>query len=385
MAALLGRAAAAGLPAGPATRELPVASDAQLAEALAAAEPGDHIVLEDGSYATSGEFRLVRGGTVGRPVVLRAARPLAARLAGPFTVDADDVVVTGLRFTSGSAVGGDRLHVLSCSFDDTDEGIALNVGRGQDVTVAYCAFVGCRGRGLSIDPSGKADKVRGTHAHHNLFKSFVGRAGQNAHEALQIGQGGVDALLRVGAVVEDNLFLDVSVDSETISVKSSDNTIRRNTFRDCRSRPTNRFGNDNRWHANWIESSHGIWIYGAGHELAGNRIIDSRDGIAIMAGNAPPLSIRGRALTAKGELKVLRPHCQDVRVVGNEADRLIIGKVIEQSGEAYTMPAVGTRIAGHVGPIELELEQDTRIDPAVPAGVPVAARLDPKEVGPEAA
>ena len=80
-----------------------------------------------------------------------------------------------------------------CSFEDTQR-IALNVSGGQGVTVEFCAFVGCLGRGLSIDPNGKADAVSEPHIHHNYFADFAGREGENTHEALQIGQFGGDAL-----------------------------------------------------------------------------------------------------------------------------------------------------------------------------------------------
>ena len=150
----------------------------------------------------------------------------------------------------------------------------------------------------------------------------------------------------MGALVENNLFERVDVDSETISVKSSGNIIRQNTFLDCRSRPTNRFGNKNSWHANWIENCRGMWIYGAGHELVGNRVSGSRDGMCLMAGNTTPNAIRvGKR---GGKSRDLRPHCEDVTLIGNDADHLIVGKVLKQNGEAFTMPAVRTRIEGQL-------------------------------------
>ncbi len=287
----------------------------------------------------------------------------------------------GLLVTTAAAVGGHRLRVERCRFEDTAR-IALNISYGREVTVAYCEFLACTGRGLSIDPNGKADQVSGTHVHHNYFADFVGTAGDNAHEALQIGQIGEDALLRVGAVVEDNLFVDVSIDSETISVKSSANTIRRNTFLNCKSRPTNRIGNDNRWHANWIEDCRGMWIYGSGHELAGNRVVGARQGLMLMAGNTGPEAIMAKA--PDGKMRAWRPHCQNVTAIGNEADLMVVGKVIKAFGEAFTMPAVGTRIAGHVGPIELELEEDTKIEEKAPRSVAAAVKLAKSEVGPDA-
>ena len=346
--------------------------------ALGEARPGDHLVLADGTY--DGPLTLAAGGKTGQPVVLRAARPLAARLLGRLKVEAGDAVIVGLALSAGCAVAGDRTRVTSCRLDDTD-GIALNVSGGRGVTIDHCAFTGCRARGLSIDPNGTAGAISEPHIHHNYFADFVGREGENSHEALQIGQFGGDALLTVGAVVEDNLFERVSIDSETISVKSSGNIIRRNTFLDCKSRPTNRFGNNNRWHANWLENCRGMWIYGADHELAGNRVVGSRDGLCLMAGNTTPQEIRLRKGGAKA--RDMRPHCQDVTLIGNEADNLVVGKVIKANGEAFTLPAVRSRIEGHVGPIELELQEDTLVTEQDRGAVVRAARLAVSEVGPE--
>ena len=187
------------------------------------------------------------------------------------------------------------------------------------------------------------------HVHHNYFADFVGTAGDNAHEALQIGQIGQDALLRIGAIIEDNLFVDVSIDSETISVKSSGNIIRRNTFLDCRSRPTNRFGNDNLWHANWIENAAGCGSTGQ----TTNWLATGSSARATVHAHGRQHHAARKSVCARAERqgrRAWRPHCQDVTAIGNEADILVVGKVIKAFGEAFTLPAVGTRIAGHVGP-----------------------------------
>ena len=372
-------ARAAELAIADAAREILVADEDALRAAVGDARPGDHIVLADGEHGRGGALHLSAGGTARQPVVLRAARPLGARVQVRVTVDADDVVVAGLVLAEGCAVAGSRARVTHCEFTDTD-GIALNISDGRGVTVEHCAFLRCRGRGISIDPNGKAGSVSEPHLHHNYFADFVGREGDNGHEALQIGQFGGDAMLAIGALVEDNLFERVGVDSETISVKSSGNTIRRNTFLACRSRPTNRFGNRNRWHANWIEDCRGMWIYGADHELVGNRVLGSRDGLCLMAGNTIPEVIRVRRDGARA--RDLRPRCQDVVLIGNEADRLVVGKVIKANGEAFTLPAVRSRIEGQVGPVELELEEDTLVVEQGRGTLSRAARLAASEVGP---
>ena len=155
-----------------------------------------------------------------------------------------------------------------------------------------------------------------------LLRRLRRTGGENSHEALQIGQFGGDALLTWARWSRTTCSSESASNSETISVKSSGNIIRRNTFLDCQSRPTNRFGNNNRWHANWIENCRGMWIYGADHELAGNRVSGSRDGLCLMAGNTTPKAIR----VAQGRRKVARlatalPGCDLDRQRGRQSGR----------------------------------------------------------------
>ena len=314
--------------------------------------------------------------------MIRSAHPLAAQLTGGIELSTADVILAGLELSGGCTVAGDRIRISHCRFSDTS-GIALGVVRGSDVVIEFCAFQGCNGRGLSIGPKGKAGTVIAPHVHHNLFSDFRGESGENVHEAIQIGQFGGDAPLAIKAIVENNLFTNVNVDLEVISVKSSENIISGNTFLNCKARPTNRFRQPQPLARNWVENCHGMWIYGADHELAGNRVIGSRDGMCLMAGNTEPDTVRVARNDDSGKKgKDLRPHCQNVTVVGNDCDRLIVGKVVEKAKPPFTFPAAGTRIAGHAGPIELELQVDTRVDEGARADKPAAKRLSADEVGP---
>jgi Chondroitinase B len=375
-------AAADDLP--PASREHRVADASELRAALGLARPGDHIVLADGVYAPDGDLRVTAAGTARAPVVLRAAQPLGARLGTAVAVEAAAVVLAGLRFDgAGLRLAGDHARVVGCRFEGTSK-VALSISAGQGQVVERCEFVGCTGRGVSIGPRGRAGAIVGPRIARNLFRDFAGTPGDNGHEAVQIGQYGDDALLDLGAVVEHNLFLGVGVDSETISVKSSGNTVRHNTFQGCRSRPTNRFGNRNHWHANWIEDCRGLWVYGAGHELLGNRLVGANgDGLCLMAGNTAPEDIRKAAPAAGGRPKDHAPHCLDVVAAGNEAGRLVVGKVIERFGRAYDLPARGTRVERHAGPLARELEVGTILAAETSRAIPIATKLTARDIGPE--
>ena len=292
------------------------------------AQPGDHIVLADGDLWTR------RRPHDAPPAASRGSRSCCARHGrsrarlAALGVEADDVVLAGLALTTGCAVGGRRRRVERCRFEDTD-GIALNVSGGRGVTVELLRVRRLPGRGLSIDPNGKADAVSEPHIHHNYFADFVGTEGDNAHEALQIGQFGGDALLRSAR------WSRTTCSSESASTPRRSRSSRRATlsaatrfWTAARGRP---IGSATTivWHANWIENCRGMWIYGAGHELAGNRVVGSRDGLCLMAGNTTPDAIRCAQGAERQGRRDLRPHCQDVTLIGNEADHLVVGKVIK--------------------------------------------------------
>lgn len=100
------------LPLSAWARDVAVRSAAELTTAIAAAMPGDVIVLEDGDYAASG-FTCSANGTAAQPITVRAKNPLAARVR--------------LDGTEGFKVSGAHWHFedLSvqgvCASDDTCE------------------------------------------------------------------------------------------------------------------------------------------------------------------------------------------------------------------------------------------------------------------------
>lgn len=75
-----------------ATRTVNVASAAQLTTALNNAQPGDHIVLANGSY---NGFTVEKSGTSVKPIVIRAANVLGAKV-GNVTINGNYVWVMGM-------------------------------------------------------------------------------------------------------------------------------------------------------------------------------------------------------------------------------------------------------------------------------------------------
>lgn len=88
-----------------ALREIYVASDSELAEAIDRALPGDHIFLKGGQY----DGIIIQGvrGTADAPIVLRANKSKAAIIEGSrhgrnlLLSNSSHIYLYGLRFTSG--------------------------------------------------------------------------------------------------------------------------------------------------------------------------------------------------------------------------------------------------------------------------------------------
>jgi hypothetical protein len=171
-------------------------------------------------------------------------------------------------------------------------------------------------------------------------------------------------------VLELNLIERVSIDSEAVSIKSSENLVRLNTMLDCRANLTNRHGERNRIEANWLERCIGIVVQDRGNEVVGNVLVDCRDGIRIMGGDVP-----AGEWPARGG----HPAAEDTLVARNLAGEVTVGRLFR----GHDVPARHTRLAGQEGRVVRLAEEGTAAEAAPPESLR-AARLSPAEVGPEA-
>jgi parallel beta-helix repeat protein len=115
----------AGMPVALAVT-LPVSTPAGLQNAIGIANPGDEIVLANGTYAITGNLSINRAGTMAQPIVLRAATPHAALIRFD-AVEGFKVSVSDWRF-EGLVIEG------VCALDDDCEH-AFHLLSGADRTV----------------------------------------------------------------------------------------------------------------------------------------------------------------------------------------------------------------------------------------------------------
>jgi parallel beta-helix repeat protein len=264
-----------------ASRVVAVSSIAQLQAAADNALPGDLIELADGVYPTAGPVRLTRSGTASAPITVAAQHLGRVEIGGTdgFAFGAvSSVVVAGFRLThaNGVTIPAGTSHVrLSRNVIQLSSGSTTNWATvvGDDAEVDHNTFQHKSTVGVFLQITGPGSTAMAQRAwvHHNYFldHSF---GGSNGGESIRLGFS-YRQLSSAHAVVEYNLFERADGDSEAISVKSSDNTIRFNTIRDSRGSIVLRHGNRNLVEGNlMLGGSAGIRFYENDHVVVNNLI-----------------------------------------------------------------------------------------------------------------
>lgn len=106
------------------------------------------------------------------------------------------------------------------------------------------------GHYITIDGNNEADQSQYDRIDHNYFKDNVGRA-VNEKESIRVGWSKMSKSSGF-TTVEYNLFERCDGDPEIVSIKSSDNVVRHNTFRDNFGTLSFRHGNRNRSEGNYF-------------------------------------------------------------------------------------------------------------------------------------
>jgi poly(beta-D-mannuronate) lyase len=284
-----------------AQRVVKTAEEAQAAGR--AAGPGDEIVLSAGEYPDC-LLELAAAGTAEKPVVLRGEKPGAAvftgrshlRIAGRF-LEVRDLVWRdcAARPDLKNPVdfdGSEHCRVTGCRFEHTRCGsVALVVFRraATENRLDHCRFFDTQFVTLRVvidDHSLQFGPPLRNRIDHNVFQD-VPPLGRNGAETIQIGQDAIPyADLRPETLVERNLFVHCDGEIEIISVKSGNNIIRENVFRDCAGEVVNRTGSENVYLGNRFENCvGGVRLSNHGHRVENNVIIGCREaGIRLLFG-----------------------------------------------------------------------------------------------------
>ncbi|MFF8275981.1 chondroitinase-B domain-containing protein [Streptomyces lateritius] len=274
-----------------------VTSLGALQQAINAAAPGDRIVLADGTYTVpAGSALTVSGknGTTSAPITIVSATRGGAVLQGErgfVFSDSSDIVVSGFAFRQSTTLeipeSCSRIRLTRNDFRFAEvSGLYWVVVRADDTKIDRNHFHHKATAGIFVvldGPTGSTALAQRLHLFKNHFSdhSFTGT---NGGEPIRLGVSG-RALSSAHALVESNLFERCDGDPETISVKSSDNTVRHNTIRDSRGGIVLRHGNRSTVDGNYLlAGGEGVRIYGNDH-LVVNNYLSGLSGRALVIGS----------------------------------------------------------------------------------------------------
>ncbi len=286
--------------------DIPVASASDINAALASIQPGDTLVMADGLW-TNQVIRFETDGTPAQPITLRAQTPGGVTLNGSsrLEIEGDHLVVEGLRFEGGALTTGHIVRFMpgtthsvlrdTAIIDYNPPSIATRYFwvslYGTDNTVENCRFENQNHSGVTVCVWGdwpNRHTIRNNH--------FVDRpAGpENGWETIRLGTS--DFVTDSSeTVIESNLFERTDGEIEAISVKTGNNIIRYNTFKEMAATVTLRHGfaatvQGNFFLGEGLNESGGVRVIGPDHRVYNNyfeRVGGRTDGIIALEAGEP--------------------------------------------------------------------------------------------------
>ncbi|MBT3605263.1 MAG: hypothetical protein HOE48_17220 [Candidatus Latescibacteria bacterium] len=292
-----------------------ISSLSDLSSRVAQARPGDVIVLSEGIF--DGEkCHLSANGTAEKPIVIRAKNLGKAVIRGPLSVEGSHIHLVGFHLADKGniEIRGTGCRVSRCVMNDVQAGKWIRVFPGsQQIEIDRCRFQnktnnlveprGCQLMQIQVRNQGEKH-----HIHHNHFVDIPDGKTNNGYETIQLITEGNPFDPEPGAcgsVIEYNLFERCNGEAEVISVKSNNNLLRRNTFRDCRGGLVLRHGDGNTVSESFFlgdkePRAGGVRLQGEDQVVVNNTFRSlSAYGVAMMDGTPDDLYIRTeRALIA---------------------------------------------------------------------------------------
>ncbi|MFT3753740.1 MAG: chondroitinase-B domain-containing protein [Paludibacter sp.] len=283
-----------------------VSNVAQFKDALTAMNPGDTILVSNGTYSL-GSVKLTHSGSSLKPIIIKSANLHGAKITGAsnftlsgisyVTIEGFDIdlepMSTIFKMEGCSNVRITRNWIKMKTLTDTQTSKWITVGDVWDNEICvshhnridHNLFDGKYDSGAWLIIDGSHGTVPAISQHdridHNIFRNNTPRLA-NEKETVRIG---VSDLCKLDAftVVENNLFEDCDGDPEIVSVKSCKDTVRYNTFRRCAGTVCLRQGNNSVVQGNYFFGEGkttlfdsntigcgGVRIYGLNHKITNN-------------------------------------------------------------------------------------------------------------------
>lgn len=271
-----------------------VASQAQYQQVLKQLQPGDSIILQDGTWQ---DFEMVFSakGTAKQPITLTAQTKGSVILSGQSNLKlaGEYLQVSGLVFKDGFTPSNEVIafkksnnelanhsrvtEVVIDNYNNPDRQMSDNwIGMyGQYNRLDHNHFVGKRNAGVTL--AVRLEGEQNQQNHHRIDHNYFGPRpilGSNGGETIRIGTSH-HSLTNSFTVVENNYFDRCDGEVEIISIKSGQNRIQNNLFNGSRGTLTLRHGNgniidSNVFLGNGIEHTGGIRIINRDQTVSNN-------------------------------------------------------------------------------------------------------------------
>jgi poly(beta-D-mannuronate) lyase len=327
-----------------------VASLPELKDAIAAASPGDRIVVADGKYVSRDTIVIARAGTADTPIVVAAQTIGGVEIQGAagFRIErpAAYVVLRGFVFTHQAGAmeveaGVHHVRITRNVFELAVEGRARYLSvNGDDVEIDHNTFRNkdTEGQMLQVQGPGPRGMAQRTWIHHNHFHDFA-NSRRNNSSAVHIGHS-ARSMTSAYAVVEHNLFVRTEGENEgAICNKATDNVYRFNTFGEDSTELSLRHGKRCLVYGNFFLGGNGLRFFSHDHRIYSNYFTNCRPAIAIGNGGATippgPLTSHERPDRVEVVYNTLVNNRQNVRMSGRRnglgandlvfANNLIVG------------------------------------------------------------
>lgn len=306
-------AGAALSPAAPGVRAatLNVPGDCTIAAAIAAAAPGDTILVADGVYTDAVTIDGANG-TSAAPITIKAATVGGARVRGfsanssgnsKWTVNRswwiidgfrfggttpDEGIMTSTRLTVVRFSGATNTTLRRCYFENCGSTLSnladqanthlvdmLN-GSASNV-VERCEVKNSPSTGFHVVNTGADIYNVDNTFRYNFFTGNIGAVnGSGDSSSIRIGIGTDAAKANpTNALIEHNLWKDVVSSQVLIYLKCSNNTVSNNSFRDCAQGVTARRGPSNNFLGNYFFNSGGIRMREGGSSSGGGHTVEN--------------------------------------------------------------------------------------------------------------
>ena len=271
-----------------------VKNTAALTKANKEAKPGDIIIIQNGEW-NNAELIFNCTGTQGMPITFRAETAGKVLLTGnsKLKIGGSYLVINGLSFKNGFAGTesvitfksskdeiANHCRVTNTVIDDFNNPKRLNENYwvsfyGKNNRIDHCSFLNKKNMGVLLAVILEDDRSRENfhQIDHNYFGVRIPLA-SNTGEIIRVGVS-EHCQFNSNTQITDNFFEHCDGETEIISVKSCQNVVKGNFFKECQGGVVLRHGNyntveNNIFYGNGKEGTGGVRIINKGQWVVNN-------------------------------------------------------------------------------------------------------------------